>query len=512
MARFLYPDHFEVGPPEPHLQWFQPLAEPKEQQVQGKKAGVLNAVMAAGLFWAPFVVPSEDITLDKWHAPLAEPYFAAVPAAESPASFFVPPFQIGNWSAHFAEPIYVIDFQYQANFLPLLDIEVPEVVTLDKWYAPLAEPPDGKPRASEFPAFVVDADALTRPEVEHPEAYQQQADAPVRLRRAADFSAAYWTTEGELAPVVPDFGWYVALDEPTRAKTAPEGFYARVEKIDLDFGWYKPLADPPAPPRRAADFSGLYWTRLEPPPPDAPDFGWYVRLAEPALPLPHADFPAFFVDADALTRPEVEHPETYQQQADAPHGAQRAADFSALYWTHLEDAAPAVPDFGWYAALQEPALARTAPGGIYARVDLVELDFGWHRPLSAPTRRLARVGDFSALYWTAEVIAPPAPDFGWYVALGEPVFLRTAPHGGALWTSRVEIAFDWFAALDEPTLPISRLPILAAAGPLNAVDFASITALIVQCPAARDGTWEVGARDGAFEVDLSDRTYEVDPV
>ncbi|KKK73113.1 hypothetical protein LCGC14_2897110, partial [marine sediment metagenome] len=125
----------------------------------------------------------------------------------------------------------------------------------DKWYSPHSEPDKTKKRASEFPHFVIDPEALTLPEVTTPDKWYRNLDEPVlpRVLPISNYPATFFEQEvSELDPSAESLAWFVELSVPTLPKPRVVEFPAYV--IDTDLltqpeattldRWWRELSEP----------------------------------------------------------------------------------------------------------------------------------------------------------------------------------------------------------------------------------------------------------------------------
>ena len=203
--------------------WLQPFSQPRPVPlpVRGDFAfwsGYTPPVVAAPVTWgwfAPFVDPltkpadprqlagqaaplsqaAETTTVDRWHQPLALPQFRYTPAPYAPAlswSGFTPPVVptvTWGWQAPLSDPqIRKLAASFDQAVAPVSTAS--ETTTLDRWYQPLSE--------------------------------------PVRLRLVIAPDALTWSGFTPAPVVVPSFGWFTPLTDPTRAPPtiALRDFYA----------------------------------------------------------------------------------------------------------------------------------------------------------------------------------------------------------------------------------------------------------------------------------------------
>lgn len=252
------------------------------------------------------IPPAEEITLDKWYQPHSEPVLVKTRASEFPTStndtegltqpevtsldkWFVAlsglvRVQPTSLAGLISGAVYVgepSDVEPLAEFLgwfkgldePVLPLVLPisnypapffenEVSELDPaaerlaWYVDLSTPTLPKVRVAEFPAFITDADSLTRPETTTLDRWWKELSEPIRtqpISLAALISGEVQVREpSDLDPAAKQLAWYRKLDLPTLPKPRVAEFPAFVidaelltlpETITID-KWYVPLEEP----------------------------------------------------------------------------------------------------------------------------------------------------------------------------------------------------------------------------------------------------------------------------
>lgn len=252
----------------------------------------------------PTFTPAEDITLDKWYAPLSEPrfprYFLLVLQPEVARQIPPVPEMAGWYVQHVQVPaprsrIAAI----LASGLTFVGEPEVEEVTLDKWYLALSRPVPAKPgiHASRVPAFWVDPDALTQPEVTTADRWFRPLSEPVRQRRdrfaylkAGVFDSTVIWPSGETVTLDK---WFAPLSEPRRSKRplpvgALPSFWIDPVALTLPESttvdrWFQPFSEPVrARDNRAHLQAGLFdgttvW-------PQAVSFDWFHEFSQPQFP------------------------------------------------------------------------------------------------------------------------------------------------------------------------------------------------------------------------------------
>lgn len=291
-------------PPAPELSWFSPLGEPTPPK------SALHASLQQHTVIDPEILTQpEAVSIDKWLVPLSEPTppLAGLLAAQqkflfapevTPVETLIP----ADWFVALAEPLF--------GKAPLPDLGgqtfelsaeiVPEVVTVDKWFAAFSEPLHPLPGlgVASQQTLTIDTDALTNPE-------------SVTIDR-----------------------WLVPLAEPLFAKAplvdlggivAEFGFQVAPEIITAD-KWLRPFVEVPKAP--AALSTALRSTTT--------------------------------VDPEILTQPEQTFADSWFEWLSEPLHSKPGLS-AALQLTQgesLEPIAPAAPEWGWFAALSQPYFDR----------------------------------------------------------------------------------------------------------------------------------------------------------
>ena len=411
-----------VGPlliPPPNFGWFAPLSQPRIPSPALSGAARSQVVGPV----AP-VISSEVVTVDKWFRPLAEPVrLPAMRAAGSPAASVGP------------------------TFVPAPSFG---------WFAPLSQalfPAPALP-SSLRPYFTVDPLALTRPEVTTPDKWFKALSEPVRpapwLASAAQVSTVSPVLPPSAAEVITVDKWFRALSEParlpsTRTPGSPDGSVAPSFVPLPSIDWFAPLAGPA--PRAAAPFVAAQTFTSPVLPPSAAEIvtvdKWFRALSEP-LRLP---------PVRTLASPQAAWVPTFVPP----------------------------PAMDWHVALSTPVVRPAArllsdawfgPATLVSSVEVVTVD-KWFRAWSEPVRVMpSRQPDAS--------VAPafvPAPSFGWFVALSQPVQpplpVQKQSFFGLLRSLVVEVVTldKWFRPLSEP---VRRPPWLGVNWPSTAQQLLSI--------------------------------------
>ncbi len=228
---------------------------------------------------------AEDFTVDKWYRPFIG--ITGKTGLYLSGAVLVPELAeattLDRWYQQFSQPLLVkepVNVSF-GEFSVETDLEE-AAPPLDTWYKPLSEPLRIKPRASEFPTYTNDTEGLTQPEATSLDRWFASLAEPVRVQPtslAGLISGATYVGEpSDVEPLAERMGWYRELTQPTYPKVLPVALYPAVfyqgEPSDVD--------------------------------PTAERLGWFEKLSDPTLPKPRvAEFPAFDIDSDALTRPEV---------------------------------------------------------------------------------------------------------------------------------------------------------------------------------------------------------------
>lgn len=372
----------------------------------------------------PIEEVAEEITLDKWYAPLSQPVLVKAHASEfptstndtegltqpevtsldkwwsplseflhrdkrsaaalEPASIIDPDLLtrpeetlVSKWVPQTSEPVRLkarlLTALQEAFFVDANIAAVPpaEEITLDKWYQPHSEPVRVKPRASSFPEFTIDTEGLTFPEVTSLDKWFAPLSEPVRVQPTslagllADTD--YIGEPTDVEPLAEFMGWFKGLDEPVLPLVLPISHYPAIF-YEGDPSTFDPTAE-----------------RL----------AWYVDLSLPTLPKVRvAEFPAYVIDPELLTQPE---------------------------FTSIDK---------WWRELSEPvrvkarfleSLNQNVTDGI-TPIETITID-KWYASLSEPVRvkKSSITGTLQYFFWNTEIIIPDLDE--WYTPFVEPFFV-----------------------------------------------------------------------------------------
>jgi len=223
----------------------------------------------------PWVVDVEALTqpettsLDKWYSPFSEPVrtqpishaalFASGLVYVGEPSDVEPLAEFLGWYKGLDEPVLPLVLpisNYPATFFENEVSELDPTAERLAWYVDLSTPTLPKVRVAEFPAFVTDADSLTRAETTTLDRWWRELSEPVRtqpISLAALISGEVRVDEpSDLDPVAEQLAWYRNLDLPTLPKPRVAEFPAFVidvealtlaEIITLD-KWWTELSEP----------------------------------------------------------------------------------------------------------------------------------------------------------------------------------------------------------------------------------------------------------------------------
>jgi len=308
-----------------------------------------------------------------WFQPLSRRVIAAAVSLAVTASVgpvLVPPPAMG-WFAPLSRPVLpALKSSAQGlTVAPIAPVVSSEVVTVDKWFRPLAEPARtlaGLP-SSLRPYFTVDPSGLTRPEVTTPDKWFRALSEPARPAPWLA-SAAQTSTVGPILPpaaaeVVTVDKWFRALSEPLRLAAAPRSPSA-------SFG---PTFVPPLP------------------------MDWHVALS---LPVPRVVVrnlsDAWFGPATLISSSEVVTLDKWFRPLSEPLRIQATRTLGSPRALWVPTFVPP-PSFGWFAALSQPVLPPPVPQkqSFFATLrtlvaEVVTVD-KWFAPLSLPVRPLPRL-------------------------------------------------------------------------------------------------------------------------
>jgi len=214
----------DVDPIARELAWFKGLDEP-----------VLPLVLPIALHPATFFeneVSELDPSAERlsWYVDLSTPTLPKVRVAEFPAfvtdaeSLTQPEFtSLGKWWRELSEPVRTQPISLAA--LISGEVQVGEPSDLDPvaeqlgWYRDLDLPTLPKPRVAEFPAFVIDGEALTLAEIITLDKWWTELSEPVRVKaRFLEALQLHVITDitFDITEIITLDKWYMPLVEPVR--------------------------------------------------------------------------------------------------------------------------------------------------------------------------------------------------------------------------------------------------------------------------------------------------------
>jgi len=370
----------------------------------------------------------EVTSLDKWWRPLSEflhrtkrSAAALEPASVIDVELLTQPEEtlVSKWVPQTNEPVRVkkglLTALQQAFFIDANIAAVPpaEEITLDKWYHPFSEPVLVKARASDFPAHTNDTEGLTLPEVTSLDKWFTALSEPVRTQPAS------------LAGLLSDTDY---VGEPSD-----------VEPLAEFMGWFRDLAQPTYP--RILPISNypssFYQDEISELDPTAERLAWYVDLSTPTLPKVRvAEFPAYTIDVDALTQPEVTSLDRWFSPFSEPVRLQPRS-LAALISGEVQvgeqvDIDPIAEQLGWYRNLDLPTLPKPRvaefpsfiiDGEALTLPETTTLD-RWWQAFSEPVRVKARLHEALQRHFVTDtkvILEETITLDKWYVPLGEPI-------------------------------------------------------------------------------------------
>ncbi len=269
-------------PAEKDLRWFAPLSQPTLRKVDNQPAA----------FVSPNFTPRE--TDLRWYAPLSQPTRRIGQIQPDALVYgFAPSAPSGTDDVRFSVSTTVVPYQrtllYQSLAYPV-QIDTTETITVDKWYAALAQPTYRKPTV-------------------HPTAL---AFAPLPV-------------------TVADYRWQQPLSEPTRRKPHYEypAFFSQPSPLTVEnYRWWRPLAEPTRRELRVQP-DALSWSTFTPASTeDVTVDKWYAPLHVPMLGIwspTRMDFTWFPPSGEPGPTP----PPTNVQKDGDP-------DYWKLPWLHLD--------------------------------------------------------------------------------------------------------------------------------------------------------------------------------
>jgi hypothetical protein len=424
------------------------------------------------------VVPSPD----RWQRPLSEPQQSKrrpQPDALTYGYFFQDVAAPGNddvrASAATLPVPHVTALLYQAYFqAPYVDAQ--EIVTLDKWFAPLAEPVRRKPSVASVPVNVNDPFPQITIDWHRPlsEPVRRKVSAPPTefafysepvitidwytplaepVRRKNSVAAAPASINDPFPRVSVD--WHAPLSEPVRRKPSvaaiPASFNDPFPRVSVD--WFAPLFEPV---RRKPSVASIPANVNDPFPRTVEEYAWHRPLSEPVRrKVSVAAIPASINDPFPRTVEEY----AWHWPLSEPMRRKVPAPPTEFSWGYLTPADELVTLDKWHVPLSEPVRRKPSVASIPASLTdpfprTVE-EYAWHRPLSEPTRRRlpAPPTVFTWGYLT------PADEIvtldKWYAPLARPVVVEhpTQPDGlvSVPFVERTDRVDKWLQSLSEPT-------------------------------------------------------------
>jgi hypothetical protein len=299
-------------------------------------------------------------------------------------------------------------------------LEAVEVVTLDKWFSPLAEPVRRKPSVAALPANIND------PFPQITIDWHRPLSEPVRRKVSAPPTEFAFYSE----PVI-KIDWYISLAEPVRRKDSVASVPASINdpfpRTVEEYAWHRPLSEP--------------MRRKKPPPPTEFCWGylhvsdelitldkWFAPFAEPMRRKDSvAALPASINDPFPRTVEEY----AWHRQLSEPIRRRQPAPPTVFTWGYLTPSDEIVTLDKWYQPFARPVIVEqpSQPDGLISvpfveRTDRVDK---WLQPLSQPTRRKVSVANQAAAFWGYFTPAPEVVTVDkWFVPLGTPVKLPAA--------------------------------------------------------------------------------------
>jgi hypothetical protein len=296
-----------------------------------------------------------------------------------------------------------------------------ELVTIDKWFAPLAEPVRRKVNIASVPASISDPFPQIIIDWHAPLA------EPVRRKPSV---ASIPASVNDPFPRV-SIDWHAPLSEPVRRKSSVASIPANINdtfpRTVEEYAWHRPLSEPtrakvPAPP---TEFS---WGYLTPADELVTLDKWYVPLGEPMRRKPSvASAPANINDPFPRTVAEY----SWYRPLSEPTRRRQPAPPTVFTWGYLTPADEIVTLDKWYAPLARPVIVEhpIQPDGLVSvpfveRTDRVDK---WLQSLSEPTRRKVSVANQPSAFWGYFTPAPEVVTVDkWFAPLGTPVKLPAA--------------------------------------------------------------------------------------
>ncbi len=430
----------------PSVNWAQPLSQPTRREVRAQPDALSYAYFtpAAGetitvdKWLAPFAVPTrrnavaqqdelafvglpDTATAFRWFAPFSEPVRAkpkVQPDALSWAYFTPPAGTPGTDDVRFSGSQTVVPYErtllYQSIAQPVV-FTTAEVVTVDKWFASLAQP------------------TLRKPTV-YPAAFSW-----------SNFTPALST------------GWIPALSEPTRRKPTvhPDAATFHPFPVTVEaYGWRAPFSEPTRRQVRIQP-DAQAWSYFTPASAEVVTVDkWYAPFAEQArvrVGLPAQLQNPFTFDPFPRTVAEYR----WQQSLAEPTRRKPTVQPDGLVFTYFVEAAELVTLDKWYQSFGvPPRLKLSAQQGVLAfhPFPVTVAEYRWQQPLAEPTRRVWPAAQQPALFF----VGPDVAVNKWLVPFSEPTRRKPTVQPDALnWSyTTPALATDWIGPLSQPTYRI----------------------------------------------------------
>ncbi len=241
-------------------------------------------------------------TIDRWHHSLSIPVWtlpplpvAAIPSFEVDQDTLSEPdfgwFRASSEPVRLLAPLPVAAKQFLAFITEPEDFDVP---TLDQWHHPLSRPvwsPDPLPVAA-IPSVWDDIDHLAQVEDVFITAWDIPLAEPVRPIRFTPVTEFFFHDPTPVAEVVPDFGYFRNLSEPTRRPVALSdlpSFWVDINALSapeetLVGKWHRPLSEPVRRPAALFELPSFWidpeYLR------GVPDFDYFRPLEVPVMVMP----------------------------------------------------------------------------------------------------------------------------------------------------------------------------------------------------------------------------------
>jgi hypothetical protein len=369
-------------------------------------------------------------------------------------------------------------------------LEAVEVVTLDKWFSPLAEPVRRKPSVAALPANINDpfpqitidwhrplSEPVRRKVSAPPTEFAFYSEPVIKIdwyislaepvRRKDSVASVPASINDPFPRTVEEYAWHAPLSEPIRRKKPPPptefcwGYlHVSDELITLD-KWFAPLAEPV---RRKPSVAALPASINDPFPRTVEEYAWHRPLSEPMRrkkPPPPTEFcwgylhvsdelitldkwfapfaePMRRKDSVAALPASINDPfprtvEEYawHRQLSEPIRRRQPAPPTVFTWGYLTPSDEIVTLDKWYQPFARPVIVEqpSQPDGLISVpfVERTDRVDKWLQPLSQPTRRKVSVANQAAAFWGYFTPAPEVVTVDkWFVPLGTPVKLPAA--------------------------------------------------------------------------------------